>query len=141
MYAQARQMCLTNQFRTKSNTIGLCSVQVLISSPNRFCVKSREVIQTFFIPLGAMDQNGIRLMQPYFIFLTYYYVRFPAIVTQQNGILRLMSKIYGRQTVMASLIFGVNFMMAVALLCAGCGCLSCRVSYQPCNMCNNCFTV
>lgn len=42
-----------------SEMIGLCSVHVGASQPNGICVKSKEIINTLYIPLGIADLNGM----------------------------------------------------------------------------------
>lgn len=45
-------------YRTQNEVIGLCSVQLTVNRPNGICVKSRQVLHSLLIPLGAMDWNG-----------------------------------------------------------------------------------
>lgn len=42
-----------------SEMIGLCSVHMGASQPNGICVKSKEIINTLYIPLGIADLNGM----------------------------------------------------------------------------------
>lgn len=53
---------------------------------------------------------------------------FLAIITQSDGLLRFMSKVYGKQTVMVSLVLGINCVIILIFCCVTCGGLGCRVS-------------